>query len=174
MWDYSHKQTYILMCRKLRKHWGFLLPFGHEVSVFDLWSFKPDVRRRFDHGSLDHSHQPSMHLADLREEINSQTKSLLIPNTRKAELSFTIIRSYEDWTHALTRRNTYRDTHKLFYQRVAAIIRQDDNINGRCVIGHTDTAVLWFVLSEMKQVCLRHRHTTWWQVKKHQLQKQKD
>lgn len=56
--------------------------------------------------------------------------------------------------HAHSQKHT--ETRKLFYQRVAAIIGQDDDINGCCVIGHTDTAILWFVLSEIKQVCLRH------------------
>lgn len=49
--------------------------------------------------------------------------------------------------HAHSQKHT--ETRKLFYQRVAAIIGQDDDINGCCVIGHTDTAILWFVLSVM-------------------------
>lgn len=41
--------------------------------------------------------------------------------------------------------------HKVFYHGVAAVIGQDDNVNGCCVIGHTDAAILWFVLSEIQQ-----------------------
>lgn len=53
--------------------------------------------------------------------------------------------------HVLPLTETHTETHKLFYQRVAAIISQDDDINGCCVIGHTDSTVLWFVLTEMKE-----------------------
>lgn len=47
------------------------------------------------------------------------------------------------------------EAQKRFYQRVSAIVGQDDDINGCGVIGHADATIPWFVLSEMKQVCLR-------------------
>lgn len=58
--------------------------------------------------------------------------------------------------HTLSLAETRPETHKLFYQRVAAIIGQDDDINRCCVIGHTDAPILWFVLTEIKQICVRN------------------
>lgn len=35
----------------------------------------------------------------------------------------------------------------MIYQRVASIVRQDDHIQGCCVIGHADAAILWSVFT---------------------------
>lgn len=53
--------------------------------------------------------------------------------------------------NTLSLAETHTEADKLFYHGVAAIIGQDDDVDGRGVIGHTDAAILWFVLSEIKQ-----------------------
>lgn len=55
--------------------------------------------------------------------------------------------------HVLSLTETQTETRKRFYQGVAAVICQDDDIKWCRVIGHTDSAVLWFVLTEMKHIC---------------------
>lgn len=105
------------------------------MSVFDFWSVKPDVRGGFDHSSLDHPQQPTMHLSNLRAKFK---------NT--AHLKY----SDKCWCITQTQRN------KMLYQRVAAITGQDDHVNGCRVIGHTYTTIIWFVFSADKT----YRHST--------------
>lgn len=40
-------------------------PFGDEVTIFDLRTFKPDVGASLHHGSLNHTHEPPMDLTHL-------------------------------------------------------------------------------------------------------------
>lgn len=44
-----------------------ILPFGHQMSVFDFRALKPNMRAGFDHGSLNNPHQATMNLSNLTQ-----------------------------------------------------------------------------------------------------------
>lgn len=60
-----------IVSRKIRAGKDFLLPFGHQVSVFDFGSLKPDVMRGLSHGPLHHPKQASVRLAHLGGKKNT-------------------------------------------------------------------------------------------------------
>lgn len=51
-------------------------PFGDEVTIFDLRAFKPDVGASFHHGSLYHTHKPSVDLTHLNRARRHKLQDL--------------------------------------------------------------------------------------------------
>lgn len=64
-------------------------PFGNEVTIFDLRTFKPDVGASFHHGSLYHTHEPSMDLTHLNRVRKRKLQDLGTYEGQGSSYSFT-------------------------------------------------------------------------------------
>lgn len=113
-------------------------PAGYSVSVFHLWPLEPDMRARLHHRPLDDPHQASVDLTHLSDREHTAVTS-----------------SHQNIWNKRHIDPAVGDTH----HGVAAVIGQNHNIDGRGVIGYTDSSFLRLIFSVE-----RGRHVKWFLV----------
>lgn len=116
------------------------------------------MRAGFDHGSLNDPHQATVNLANLTHIRHADTVSSTTGNIRL--FSRTRAATHKVITQPVFLYLNHRQMYN--YHSITAITGQDDDINGRGVVGDTDSSILGFVFTKKKKKKKEHEVYLYW------------